>query len=39
MRGDKALAGLLAESKQLRIGLAFDEETAAHALIGKAVWV
>jgi tetraacyldisaccharide 4'-kinase len=39
MRGDKALAGLLAESKQLRIGLAFDDETAAHALIGKAVWV
>ncbi|MGE0338310.1 MAG: tetraacyldisaccharide 4'-kinase [Xanthobacteraceae bacterium] len=37
MHGDPALAGLLAESKQFRVRLAFDDETAALALIGKAL--
>lgn len=37
MRGNAALAGLLAESKQLRVSLAFDDEAAALALIGKAL--
>lgn len=35
MRGDAALAGLLAESKQLRVRLAFDDQAAVQSLIGK----
>ena len=39
MQGDPALAGLLAESKQLRVSLAFDDEAAALAMIGTALGV
>jgi tetraacyldisaccharide 4'-kinase len=39
MHGDPALAGLLAESKQFRVRLAFDDEAAAMTLIGKALEV
>ncbi|HRF07615.1 MAG TPA: tetraacyldisaccharide 4'-kinase [Xanthobacteraceae bacterium] len=39
MHGDPALAGLLAESKQFRVRLAFDDEAPALTLIGKALEV
>ncbi len=37
MRGDPALAGLLAESQQLRVRLRFDDEAAVLASLGKVL--